>query len=93
MLQDIEGVSNVSTSELVDRSKIRRERQKKIRYYIKNLCGVRVKAIYFDQCKDSTVFQERKISKIYRNKKLKEHITLISYLSLEYLCYYSLHSG
>ena len=92
LLQDIKAVSSQDTSEVVDRNKIRRVRQKK-RSSLKNKESSTTRAIYFGGQKELTIKEEKNGEKCYRKKVLEEHITLAVEPESQYIGHYSLKSG
>jgi len=91
-LQDIGLVSESDLSKVVDRSKIRRARQK-ARALLTNTTLVDIESnqigLYFDGRKDKTLFMEDSRRKVI----LEEHISLIKEPGSEYMGHLSLSSG
>ena len=92
-LQDIGVVSGQDMSEVVDRNKIRRARQKNRSSTVNEREPKPIKAIYFDGRKDLTLIQEMKGGKYYRKKVMEEHISLVEEPGAEYVGHYSVTCG
>jgi hypothetical protein len=94
VLQDIGIVSENDTSNVVDRSKIRREREKhrnELRSTISE--NVVMQGLYFDGRKDRTRGQVRKGSKYYPIFTVEEHIVLLREPGSQYLGHVTPASG
>lgn len=78
VLFDLGMVSESDTSLVIDKNKIRREKQK-ARQAIKekDLENTETKGIYFDGRKDNTFFQDKLGNKMYRRVKKEEHISIV----------------
>lgn len=78
VLFDLGIISESDTSLVIDKNKIRREKNK-ARQAIKkkDLKVTETKGIYFDGRKDNTLFQDKIGSKMYRRVKKEEHISVI----------------
>lgn len=92
-LQDIGVVSSQDMSEVVDRNKIRRARQKMRSSSINQREHKAITGIYFDGRKDLTLTQEMKGGKYYRKKIMEEHIALVHEPGAEYMGHYSVTCG
>ncbi|XP_055922808.1 uncharacterized protein LOC129953593 [Eupeodes corollae] len=83
LLQDIGVVSKLDSSKVIDRSKIRRERQKlrqNLQCKIENITG-----LYFDGRKDKTMILETIGARTHRKISVEEHIVLVSEPEGQYL--------
>ncbi|KAK5649767.1 hypothetical protein RI129_000796 [Pyrocoelia pectoralis] len=79
VLQDVGVVSSEDTTNVIDRSKVRRARSKN-RENIQQqhgFCLNNIAALYFDGKKDKTLCQEKVDNKYYRKSVVEEHISLI----------------
>lgn len=86
VLHDLGMISDSDMSQVIDRSKIRREKVK-TRKAIKGKYHQlkEVKAIYFDGRRDNTLVQEKIGAKMYRRVRKEEHITLICEPDSQYI--------
>ncbi|CAH0558644.1 unnamed protein product [Brassicogethes aeneus] len=76
VLHDVGIISEEDTSQIIDKSKIRRQKQK-IRQAIRQDASIVTKGLYFDGRKDNTIYQQKIGAKLYRRVKKEEHISLI----------------
>lgn len=77
LLQDVGMINEGDMSLVIDKSKIRREKQRN-RYYLQTEHpNTNVYGVYFDGRKDNTYYQERNGNKMYRRLKKEEHISLV----------------
>ncbi|ESN96201.1 hypothetical protein HELRODRAFT_163242 [Helobdella robusta] len=80
VLQDLQIITKTNSSQIVDRSKIRRERTKR-RAHLQNKSFnefTAVRGLYFDGRKDKTIQQDKKGTKYYRSTVTEEHVVLLS---------------
>ncbi|VEN46785.1 unnamed protein product [Callosobruchus maculatus] len=93
LLQDIGFISETDTSKVIDRNKVRREREK----HRKELQGANishiVEGLYFDGRKDKTRVQTKKGNKYYSSIIKEEHIALIQEPNCIYLGHLTVSSG
>jgi len=96
MLQDVGLLSTQSPSKVIDRCKIRREREK-IRSILQKQTGPeytgQCTAIFFDGRKDKTLIQVAKGDTLHRQTVIEEHITLIQEPGSTYLAHTAPESG
>ena len=94
VLHDVASTSGASSSRIVDRSKVRRER-KRIRKSLQEEKDSENKliSIYFDGRKDNTLIQEKTGNKIYRKTIKEEHITLVREPGSQYLGHIAVNRG
>jgi hypothetical protein len=94
VLQDFGLISKADTSNVVDRNKVRRARQKK-RIELQMLAGEsnELQSLYFDGRKDHTLTNTQKGSKWYRKKVYEEHISLIEEPGSKYIGHVTPASG
>ena len=93
LLQDTGIVSNQDTSDIVDRNKVRRARQKKRLSFQNDKESVKVRGIYFDGRKDQTVISKRIGSKCYQKMVREENMTLVEEPGSKFIGHYSVKSG
>ena len=83
-LIDVGTIKKDDNGLVIDRSKVRRERQK-VRQSMKGgKCGV-VTSIYFDGRKDQTLIKVKVIDRWYSDKKSEEHCVVLTEPGGEYL--------
>lgn len=70
-------VLSASSSQIIDKSKLRRERKKTREIVIKEQTVSEIPALYFDGRKDQTMTVIEKDGKKYQRRILEEHISLI----------------
>lgn len=94
VLQDVGMISEKDMSLVIDKSKIRREKQK-TRHAIHDDMNLSLvtKGIYFDGRKDDTLFQEKIGAKIYRRVRKEEHISMIQEPGGQYVGHVTPASG
>ena len=87
VLEDLGMITETDTSNVVDRSKVRRERKKvRAEYQQGNKVQLEpLKGLYFDGRKDQTLMQEFVEGKMYQKTVLEEHVTLIKEPGSTYL--------
>ncbi|GBL87561.1 hypothetical protein AVEN_165169-1 [Araneus ventricosus] len=87
-------ISEKDKSLVIDKSKIRREKQK-TRQAIGQIMDrlIVTKGIYFDGRKDNTIFQEKIGTKIYRRIRKEEHISVIREPGGQYIGHVTPASG
>lgn len=96
VLQDLGVIKCTDSSKVIDRSKLRRERQKNRKYLqVKDLFqnDNAVSALYFDGRKDKTLVRHKEGSKYYRKTIVEEHISLISEPGSTYMGHLTPSSG
>lgn len=77
VLHDVGIISEDNTTNVIDRSKVRRARTKKRESLQNKSIEKSVNAIYFDGKKDKTLIVEKRGNKQHRRTIVEEHITLI----------------
>jgi len=77
VLEDIGVVTAVDSSNVIDRSKIRRERKRKRSQLQHTQESKTVRGIYFDGRKDKTLVNRKESRKYYRRTVIEEHISII----------------
>ncbi|GBO28230.1 hypothetical protein AVEN_152670-1 [Araneus ventricosus] len=94
VLYDLGMISEKDTSLVIDKSKIKREKQK-TRQSIGQIMNrlIVTKGIYFDGRRDNTIFQEKIGTKIYRRIRKEEHISVIREPGGQYVGHVTLASG
>ena len=92
VLHDIGLVTEEDTVHVVDKSKIRRERQK-ISSDLKKTQITEIEGLYYDGRKDETAFVDNINSKRYRKTRLEEHISLIAEPGPIYVAHVAPKSG
>lgn len=81
------------TSDVIDRSKIRRERRKQRCVEQQKSVTEPPSSLYFDGRKDVTLVQEKKGTKLYRRQVSEEHITLLEEPNSKFIGHISVESG
>lgn len=92
---DLNVISSENSSKVIDRSKLRRERQK-VRVGLQcEAAGLRkpISSLYFDGRKDKTLFIAKTDNILHRKTVTEEHISLISEPDSEYIGHLSIDSG
>lgn len=89
----VSAVLQPTTAEVVDKNKIRRQRELSRKCAIQRAKVSSVPALYFDGRKDKTLVLSKKNGKIYKSTVLEEHISLIKEPGTEFLGYISPVSG
>ena len=95
VLNDIGMITENETSNIIDRSKIRRERSKN-RISLQQIGKTETKTpqtIYFDGRKDKTMKMEKCDTKYYKRTILEEHIVLIQEPESKYVGHVTPKSG
>lgn len=91
-LHDIGLVSSANPTKVVDRCKVRRERQK-LRSKLQNFSGASIRSLYFDGRKDKTLIQEKEGGRFYRRTISQEHIVLLEEPNSVYMGHVTPNSG
>ena len=93
VLHDIGLISKDDSSKVIDRSKVRREREKKRIVLRSNVMSSVLQGLYFDGRKDKTLTQSKNDNKCYRKVKMEEHITLVQQPESHYIGHVTPQSG
>ncbi|CAI6354166.1 unnamed protein product [Macrosiphum euphorbiae] len=84
ILQDV-GIISVDTKKnVIDRMKVRREREKK-RIDLQKVKNKKLLGLYFDGRKDKTMVNHKELTKYYRQIITEEHISLIQEPESKYI--------
>lgn len=86
-------VLHASTSQVIDKNKLRRERKKTRENIISQQTVSQIAALYFDGRKDQTLIISEKDGKHYKRRVLEEHISLIKEPDSKFLGYVTPASG
>uniref|UniRef100_A0A6P7H9T0 Uncharacterized protein LOC114349245 n=1 Tax=Diabrotica virgifera virgifera TaxID=50390 RepID=A0A6P7H9T0_DIAVI len=92
LLQDLGIINEQDTSKIIDRNKVRREREKH-RKELQNENMEVVEALYFDGRKDKSLTQTKKGDKYYYSIITEEHISLVKEPGSIYLGHLAVSSG
>jgi DNA-binding protein YbaB len=91
-LIDVKAITNMNTELVIDKNKLRRERQK-MRKTLQNKQMSDINAIYFDGKKDQTLVKVKINDRWYTEKVIEEHIVLVSEPDSEYLTHKTVASS
>ncbi|CAH1106157.1 unnamed protein product [Psylliodes chrysocephalus] len=92
LLQDLGIINEQDTSEIIDRNKVRREREKH-RKELQNKNMEVVKALYFDGRKDKSLTHTKKGDKYYYSTITEEHISSVKKQGSIYFGHLAVSSG
>ena len=96
VLKDTKIITEENTEEVIDRSKIRRERKKTRTQVTEDKESAVNKSpicIFFDGKKDKTLYQMQKGNKKHKQEIVEEHITLLEEPGSKYICHLSPTKG
>ncbi|CAH0562903.1 unnamed protein product [Brassicogethes aeneus] len=92
VLEDLNIVTSVDPSKIIDRSKIRRARKRQRSKY-ESKSKEFVTCLFFDGRKDKTIAQNMRGNKLHRNTVIEEHIVLVSEPGSKYIGHVTPLSG
>lgn len=94
VLHDVGIVTPEDPSKIIDRSKVRRERQKnRSTLQLRELSEINLHGLYYDGRKDKTLAQVKKGNKFYRQTVVEEHIVIVQEPECNYIGHVSPSSG
>lgn len=85
--------TNESPNIVIDKNKIRRERTKSRLNTTNQNTVFQITSVYFDGKRDSTLIDEKRRNRIYREKIAEEHISVISKPDSKYVRHFTPGSG
>lgn len=86
-------VLQASTSEIIDKNKLRRKRKIARKLAVKEDNVLQIPALYFDGRKDKTLVISEKDGQLYRQRIVEEHVSLIMEPNSKFLGYIAPASG
>ena len=93
VLHDKDGCSTPNDSLIIDRSKIRRERQRYRKTLMSKDGAKRIKSVYYDGRKDPTLVKIEREGRVHKETKQKEHISLIEEPGSSYIGHIAVQKG
>ena len=93
ILEDFGLITPEDSSNVIDKSKVRREKQKVGRNLKKNPAASTLKSLYFDGRKDSVTIEIKNNGKFYKKVEKQEHVVLLQEPTSQYVTHISPERG